>query len=86
VAGFPIACALENQCFALRQSLWHRSYGGRTKSNQSCVNLQRSAAPDVSPLNAQSLNHFINHPQIMFICAKIGKDAVKEGGKLFRSG
>tara|TARA_Y200000002_G_scaffold145171_1_gene120050 strand:- start:148 stop:408 length:261 start_codon:yes stop_codon:yes gene_type:complete len=86
VAGFPIACAPENQCFALRQNPWHRSDGGRTKSNQSRLNVQGSAAPDVSPLNAQSLNHFINHPQIMFICAKIGKAAVKEGVKLFRSG
>jgi hypothetical protein len=86
VAGFPIACAPENQCFALRQNHWHRSDGGRTKSNQSRVNVQGSAAPDVSSLNEQSLNHFIIHPQIMFICAKIGKAAVKEGVKLFLSG
>jgi hypothetical protein len=62
------------------------SDGGRTKSNQSRITLQGSAAPDVSPLNAQCLNHFINHPQIMFICDKIGKAAVKQGVKLFRSG
>jgi len=35
--------------------------------------VQRSAAPDVSPLNAQCLDFFIDHPQIMLISVKIKK-------------
>jgi hypothetical protein len=48
--------------------------------------VQRSAAPDVSPLNAQCLDFFIDHPQIMLISVKNKKEADKEAVKLFRSG